>query len=76
MSNVPQTKHRPANGSLQVNSTDYDGDIVIEMFSYWGINSGPSWAVPAWDECGEAAFSGPFSSHEEAQLALDKARGQ
>lgn len=39
-------------GDVRVNHTDYDGRIVIEQCGYWGSDDKPSWAVPAWDECG------------------------
>lgn len=67
---------RPRLQSLQVNSTDYDGDIVIEQFSYWSMQDGPSWAVPAWDESGASNLAGPFASHAEAQAALDAEMSQ
>lgn len=55
---------------IRANDTDYDGRIVIEMFSYWGRGE-PSWAVPAWDERGEPQYEGPFSSMVEAEAVVE-----
>lgn len=59
----------PRLGDCRVNSSDYRGDIVIEQFGYWNRPE-PCWAVPAWDERGDADLAGPFTTVAEAQAAL------
>jgi hypothetical protein len=62
----------PKLGDTRVNSTDYDGDVVIEQYTYWGFNDSPGWCVPAWEERGVWDLAGPFASHAEAQEALTR----
>lgn len=63
----------PRLGAIQVNSTDYDGDIVVERFDFWNQPE-PFWAVPAWDEGGAAPLAGPFASVAEAEAAIREHR--
>jgi len=55
-------------GDIRVNSTDYDGDVVIEQYAHW--NCGLTWAVPAWEERGDGDLAGPFVNRAEAEDAL------
>lgn len=67
---------KPKVGDLHVNTTDYDGDIVIERFGILGYDgcgrARVDWAVPAWDEMGSPDLAGPFDSSATAQVALAK----
>lgn len=63
-------------GATQVNSTDYDGKIVIEKFSYWHFDGEPHWAEPAWEETCWPELAGPFASLGEAESALASFRAQ
>lgn len=64
----------PALGSVRVNSVEYDGQIVVEQFTYWQCPE-PTWAVPAWDERGED-LDGPFASIDDAERAIRAAGWQ
>lgn len=52
---------------IRINSTDYNGRIMIEK--YYG-RSEYDWAVPAWEELGYPEFEGPFATVEEARHAV------
>lgn len=60
---------QPRQGDIRANATDYDGEIVVEMFGYYGM-SGRGWHVPAWDERGEPDLAGPFASVADAERAV------
>lgn len=63
-------------GTIRINATDYDGDIVVELFDY-SQSGPPHWHVPAWDERGMGSLCGPFQSAREAlSAALDFYRGR
>lgn len=58
-------------GDVRVNSMDYDGDVVIEQYGYHG-QAAPCWAVPAWEERGDADLAGPFATRAEANAAVER----
>lgn len=60
----------PRLGDVQVNATDYAGEIVVERFGYFNFNDEPGWSVPAWEEQGCPDLAGPFANVEQAQAAL------
>lgn len=62
------TENKPRDGAIRANDTEYDGDIVVEMFGFW--QSGEGWAVPAWEEMGRADLAGPFASIDAAKRAI------
>lgn len=68
---MPVTCTNPRVGDVQVNATDYDGEIVVEQLGYW--NGELCWAVPAWDERGYGDLEGPFASVAQAEAAVREA---
>jgi hypothetical protein len=54
--------------SIRINSTDYDGDVVIELFDF-AQGSEAHWHVPAWEERGMGSLAGPFASEHDALRA-------
>lgn len=52
----------------QVNATDYDGDVVVEVVNINGRAVDPH--VPAWEEQGHGDLAGPFANEAEAFAAL------
>jgi hypothetical protein len=56
--------------NIRVNSTDYDGEIVVELFDYHS-NGECGWHVPAWAERSYGKLAGPFDSVEQAQAQIE-----